>query len=82
MNFLMKIWSWHVENHHKIVIVYTLNNFIYSYDNIIIVNQGKNNNFKLKRTNLFFEEKKIILSMWKLTLGYSTYTQLSIQSTS
>jgi hypothetical protein len=43
------------------MIGYTLNIFINSYDNIIVVH-GKNNNFK------------IFKNMWKLTLGFGSTT--------
>jgi hypothetical protein len=35
MKFCEKLWSWHVENNHKIIVGYTLNKFHYSYHNII-----------------------------------------------
>jgi hypothetical protein len=44
-----------------IIVWHCLNNFT-------IVDHGKLHNFKIK---IFFWEKKIILSMWKLTLGYN-----------
>jgi hypothetical protein len=42
-----------------IIVGYTLNNFIYSYHNII-VDDEKICNFKIKKTNSIFFEKTII----------------------
>jgi hypothetical protein len=55
-----------------IIIGYTLNNFHYSYHNIIIDDGGKKCNFKFYKGGIHFLEKKIfVLLMWKLTLDYS-----------
>jgi hypothetical protein len=37
----------------------------------MIIDHGKNNNFKIEKKELIFWQKKyyLILSMWKLTLG-------------
>ncbi len=60
-------WSWHIEHHpnyHRLHSKY----FHYSYHNIII-GDGKNIISKYKNEFIFWK-KKIIMSMWKLTLGY------------
>jgi hypothetical protein len=62
----------------KIIIImigYILNNFNYSYQNIIIDGGIYIYIYKFQffKRNSFFERKKLfVLSMWKLTIGYGS----------
>jgi len=66
--FFVKIWSWHVENNHNCDSLHSIQ-FHYSYDNII-VDQGKYNNFKIKKW----------INFWKFLFIYFVNVEILLLS--
>jgi hypothetical protein len=72
------LWEYDVKVLKTIIIIihYNMNNFITSYDNIIVhyCKSWNNNNFNFFKWIRFLNKIQLfIFSMWKPTLGYGRY---------